>query len=188
MGRLQLLATTKSPACRRLPLALKAKIIRTTRMDPIAPSTQQHLHPVIQIQVALLGRRHRRRRAARRQSTRGGGHKIGARKGGMRRQHTNKCQDSKPFSYPKAVATHARACPRMRPPTIRYRFGHRSPFTYPSVNVCMKATRAFSSPSVRPRFPSWRTFMFAATSGSGQHEVFSPGSFDAQRGRTSRVL
>jgi hypothetical protein len=188
IGLLPLLATTRSPGLCRLLLAFEAKIVRTTRMDPVAPSTQQHFHPVIQIQVALLGRCHRCRRAAHCQGSRGGGQKIDAGKGGMRRQNISNHQDRQTFRYPKAVTTQARACPRMRLPTIRYRFGHWTPFTYPSVKVCMKATRAFSSSSVRPSFPSWRAFMFAATSGAGQHEIFSPGSFGAQRGRTSRVL
>src|SRR5258707_13365172 len=65
---------------------------------------------------------------------------------------------------------------------------HFAPLTYPSVKVCMKATRASSSSLLRPRLPSCRVFMFAATSGAGQQEIFSPGSFGAQRGKTSRVL
>src|SRR5260370_6566639 len=65
---------------------------------------------------------------------------------------------------------------------------HSAPLTYPSVKVLMKATIALSSSSLRPRLPSCRVFMFAATYGAGQHEIFSPGSFGAQRRRTSRVL
>jgi hypothetical protein len=184
---LPLLAATRSPGFCRPLLVLEAKIVRTTGMDPITPSTQQHFHPVVQIQVALLGRRHRRRRAAR-QGKRGKGPEIGTGKGGARRQHTNNRQDRETFRCPKAVTMHPRACPRMRPPAIGRRFGHRTPFTYSSVKVCMKATRAFSSSSVRLRFPSCRRFMFAATSGTGQHEILSPGSSGAQRRRTSRVL
>jgi hypothetical protein len=58
----------------------------------------------------------------------------------------------------------------------------------PSVSVCRKRTRAFSSASERPSRPTRFVLMLSVDSGAGQHVVLSPGSPVAQRGSASRVL
>jgi len=63
------------------------------------------------------------------------------------------------------------------------------PVVYPSDRVFIKATIAFSSSSVRPKFPSSSLLRFDETSGSGQQ--FTPGLGSlifSHRGSTSLVL
>src|ERR1700704_4727113 len=88
----------------------------------------------------------------------------------MRRQYIGDRQQSRAHRFQSAT-TKVIAPLRRRQPPIKSYFCHWPPFLYPSVRVLMKATRAFSSSSLRPRFPSWREFMFASTSGAARHDV-----------------
>ncbi len=59
----------------------------------------------------------------------------------------------------------------------------------PSVKVCINATIAFSSVSVRPRFPIKLLSRFVVVSGAGQHVMPNPGSVLLEHTpRTSLVL